>query len=158
MIVLLAMRLQKVTKKHYNDMKKTLLLIVALLSFATSFAQSSMLLKIVKAMNDECPQKVDEGVIWKSVQYQAGDSYLYYNFSFDESLFGPISIIRSSQKNMDDVVEGIRVSFDGPEMKAVNEVYIEANVNIVFRYVGNKSGDTLDIIYNPKTKKAFFKH
>lgn len=138
-------------------MKKTLLLIVALLSFATSFAQSSILLKMVKAMNDECPQEVDEGVIWNSVRYQAGDSYIYYNFSFDEYLFGPISVIKSSQKDIDDVLEGIKVSFDAPEMKAVNEVYIDANVNIVFRYVGNKSGDTLNIIYNPKTKKAVLK-
>lgn len=138
-------------------MKKILLLVVAMLSFATSFAQSSVLLETKKAINDECPMQLDEMTTVSSAQYQSGDPYFYYNYTINEESC-PIALLKSSQEVMDLLVESTVAMIENiPDSKLFLDACIKARADLVFRFTGDKSRETLSIIYYPKTKKAAIK-
>ena len=138
-------------------MKKILLLVVAMLCFATSFAQSSVLLETKRTINADCPMKLDEMTTISSVQYQAGDSYFYYNYTIDEE-YCPITLLKSSQQVMDALVESTVAMIDSiPDSELFLDACIKARADLVFRFTGDKSRETLSIIYYPKTKKAAIK-
>lgn len=138
-------------------MKKILLLAVAMLGFATAFAQSSVLLETKRTINADCPMKLDEMTTISSVQYQAGDSYFYYNYTIDEE-YCPITLLKSSQQVLDALVESTVAMIDSiPDSELFLDACIKAHADLVFRFTGNKSRETLSIIYYPKTKKAAIK-
>ena len=138
-------------------MKKILLLVVAMLSFATSFAQSSVLLETKSTINADCPMKLDEMTTISSAQYQAGDAYFYYNYTIDEE-YCPIALLKSSQEVMDMLVESTVAMLESiPDSDLLLDACIKAHADLVFRFTGDKSRESLSIIYYPKTKKAAIK-
>lgn len=97
----------------------------------------------VTSTNAQCPMRVDEITILTKVSLEG--NYFVYNYSINENAVS-FEIVK---QNKSVIEENIRRGFSDPVFKNVISVCKEANTGILYRYVGDISGNVFVIKFNP---------
>lgn len=132
-------------------MKKLFLLLAALLCISTSFGQKQVfaMFAVKTEINAQCPMVIDELTTLQSADYHLRSKYFTYNYSINEEMCS-ISLLK---ENLGLIAERIPAILEEiPDSEAFITACINANVEIMFKYTGDRSGESCCIIYNPKTR------
>lgn len=97
---------------------------------------------IISMEGSVCPYEMDEGLIMNRV-YVDGDDAVYECLA-DETLYD----IDQMRANNYALKESIRQGFNSdPTMANAANIFAKNNKNLVFRYKGDRTGKTVDVVY-----------
>lgn len=99
---------------------------------------------IIQMENSVCPYEIEAGMTMSRV-YLDGDKAIY-ECIVDEDAYD-VGILQQSNE---EVKESIAEEFANEQtMKNAAAIFAENNVEVVYRYVGDKSGDWCEIVFTP---------
>lgn len=103
-----------------------------------------MLEIMITSTNTQCPMQIENGMIMSSVSLE-GNNFVY-NYSVDENLVS----IEAIKQNKSAVKANIKQILSSNDMTVKQMVKIckEANTGIVYRYIGDVSGDVCIIKFS----------
>ena len=103
-----------------------------------------MLEIMITSTNAQCPMQIENGIIMSSVSLE-GHNFVY-NYSVDENLVS----IEALKQNKSAVKANIKqiLSSDDMMVKQMVKICKEANTGIVYRYIGDVSGDVCIIKFS----------
>lgn len=100
---------------------------------------------MVTSTNAQCPAQIEEGMIMSSASLEGGN--FVYNYSVDENIVS-IEAIEQNKRAVKANIKQLLLSND-ISMKQMVKICKEANTGIVYRYVGDVSGDVCIIKFSP---------
>lgn len=104
-----------------------------------------MLEIMVASTNAQCPLQIDEMTVLSSVAIEG--SNFVYNYSIDENSVS-IEALEANKAALKANVKQMLSSLD-PMVKEIVKVCKEANVNILYRYIGDTSGSVCVVKFTP---------
>lgn len=99
--------------------------------------------------NSHCPMTIDEGL--KIISVAEEDSNVVYTCQLDED-FNDIKLFEPLKEELR---ANMKENFSDPTMKEFLSLLVALNKGFVFRFVGDKSGTTIDISYTPEELKEY---
>lgn len=106
---------------------------------------------IVSNTNLGMPMKIDDSTILESLSRDG--SLLYYNYTLVEDGFTAEQI--APFKNS--IRATIEKNFDNALTQRLLQTLIDADITLIHRYVGNKSGGSFDIVFTPSDLRSLKK-
>lgn len=135
---------------------RTLMLVACCALFAISCSRQdarAQLADACKEINSACPTQLDYLTTLTNVEYDYGDEYFVYNYLVDESVVS-IELLEENLGNIvDEVLESLRG--DDPDIKAFLDACIQADVDLLYVYHGDQTGDSCHFTYDPETKQFY---
>ena len=107
----------------------------------------------VEAANATFPQVVDPSITVEKMVLE-GSNVVYY-YKVDEDIVG-IDKLKSSSDGLKSNVRSA-LTFGGQAMAIFIEMVLDTDRGIVYRYVGNKSGEQLEILFAPDELREILK-
>ena len=107
----------------------------------------------VEAANATFPQVVDPSITVEKMVIE-GNNVVYY-YEVDEDIVG----MNSLKSGSDDLKANVRnaLVLGGQAMAAFIEMVLDTDHGVIYRYVGNKSGEKLDVLFAPDELREILK-
>ncbi|MBR4297360.1 MAG: hypothetical protein IKT82_04120 [Bacteroidaceae bacterium] len=101
--------------------------------------------------NSRCPYAVDNGIMMTKVVDE--DGFVVYYAELDEASVAPIRQIKQSE-SMKLMRQFIEEYFADPTVNKMVQMLTAIDRGVIYRYVGNKSGEKLDLVFTVEDLKA----
>ena len=130
-------------------MKKLFLfLIVAILATSCNINEI-ILLEVRDEKNKQYPLVAAEGMTMENVIYEIGDEYFIFNISIDETKH-PMWAIKACGEEL---AQDLKATIESTEDNSFIDALIDAEVAVVFQYLGSTSGEGISVTYYPATQE-----
>lgn len=130
-------------------MKKSIIFsfLMAIFAIAITSCSSSQdeLKKACEEATKQCPVQADYGMSIVSIDY--ADNNVVYNVEVDEAIYGADAIqqFNAAKDQMSDAMKQAILSGSDKDIAAMVELCRKANANIIFKYTGKPSGQSMEI-------------
>lgn len=123
----------------------TLLMAVFAITISSCSSSESKLQTACEAANKMCPMNADHGMDISSIEFTDGN--VVYTVTVDEAIYGDDAIAQfdAVKDQMKAAMKQALVSGADKSMAEMAKLCKEANANVIFNYVGSKSGNTCTI-------------
>ena len=123
--------------------------IIAMVAGLTSCSKESQLKSAVEKANSDCPIYIMDGLQMTSV-LDDGSNVVYVVETSEDVL--PIELIEAQSSEMKNAMA---TTFNQPDTKELIDVLVECNKGMAFRFVGEQSGDSYEIVFTPAELKPY---
>ena len=107
-------------------------------------SEQKKLEELVKATNISCPMRVDEVTVLEKLAIEAEN--VVYTYTIDENSMD-IASLKGNEEQMKQNVKG-SLNVSEPALKVFLEACVKNNKGLVYRYVGDVSGDSTEFMFS----------